>query len=201
MTTRTSAQALADAASNLVQRHDVTSVLAQLVQDAAQFIPADAAAFLARTADGAFELLSASSHRAVELELYQSQANTGPCIDASRTGSALAVVGREQLVSRWPDVGRAISAPNAAWPRGCRLWGSSVWFTLKHVSFPLPKGIVAWPQHGVCGLEPLMCRIELSCLLKCEPAYTRMFKIGIAQIPVRPQILFGCGRITVPFVH
>ncbi|WP_051274875.1 ANTAR domain-containing protein [Cellulomonas sp. URHD0024] len=108
MTTRNSAQALADAASHLVQQHDVTSVLAQLVQDSAQFIPADAAAFLARTADGTFELLSASSHKAVEIELYQAQAMTGPCIDAARSGHPTAAVGEAQLLAAWPEVGRAI---------------------------------------------------------------------------------------------
>lgn len=108
MTARTSAQALADVASALVEDHEITGLLARLVSDCAQLIPADAAAFLVRTADGGFELLSATSHRVDELELYQAQHAAGPCVDATRTGEPTAAVGRVQIVERWPDVGQEI---------------------------------------------------------------------------------------------
>ena len=87
MTARTSAQALADVASALVADHEITGLLARLVQDCAELLPADAAAILVRTADGEFELLSATSHRAAELELYQAQHAAGPCVDTVRTGA------------------------------------------------------------------------------------------------------------------
>ncbi|GEM00042.1 ANTAR domain-containing protein [Cellulomonas terrae] len=108
MTARTSAQALADVASALVEDHEITSLLARLVSDCAQLLPADAAAFLVRTADGGFELLSATSHRVDELELYQAQRTTGPCADATRTGGPTSAVGRVRIVDRWPDVGQEI---------------------------------------------------------------------------------------------
>ena len=110
MTKRSSAQALANAAASLVQENDVTSVLARLVRDAAQFVPAAAAALLVRTGDGSFEVLSATSHRVVEVELYQAQAEAGPCVDACRTGRATRGVGRAEIVSSWGDVGEAIVA-------------------------------------------------------------------------------------------
>ena len=108
MSARTSTQALADAARSLVEQHDVTSVLAQIVADCAQFVPADAAAFLARSAGGGLEVLSATSHKVVELELYQAQANAGPCVDATNSGEPTDGVGGAQIVERWPEVGQAI---------------------------------------------------------------------------------------------
>jgi GAF domain-containing protein len=108
MTTRDVAQAIADAAASLVQDHDTTTVLARLVEDAAEFVPADAGAFLVRLPSGVFDLLSSTSHKVVELELYQVAAQAGPCVDACRTGRATHGIGREDILSRWPDVGRAI---------------------------------------------------------------------------------------------
>jgi len=93
MTTRSSTEALTQAAAILVQETDTTAVLAQLVEDAAEFVPADAAALLARTPWGTFEVLSSTSHKVVELELYQAQAAAGPCVDVCRTGRATQGVG------------------------------------------------------------------------------------------------------------
>jgi len=108
MTARTSAQALADVASALVEDHEITGLLARLVSDCAQLLPADAAALLVRTADGGFELLSATSHRVDELQLYQAQQEAGPCVEAARTGEPSCTVGRPQIVARWSDVGQEI---------------------------------------------------------------------------------------------
>ena len=108
MTTRDSTQAIADAAASLVQEHDTTTILARLVADAAEFVPADAGAFLARLPSGAFDVLSSTSHKVVELELHQVQTETGPCVDACRTGRATQGIGRDEILARWPDVGRAI---------------------------------------------------------------------------------------------
>ena len=108
MTTRDVTQAIADAAASLVQEHDATTVLARLVADAAEFVPADAGAFLVRLPSGAFEVLSSTSHKVVELELYQVQAEAGPCVDACRTGRSTQGIGRDEILARWPEVGEAI---------------------------------------------------------------------------------------------
>jgi hypothetical protein len=108
MTTRNPQDALSRAVASLVQESDTTTVLAQLVDDAAEFVPASASALLARVPGGAFEVLSSTSHRVVELELYQAQAEAGPCVDACRTGRAARGVGKDDLVARWADVGEAI---------------------------------------------------------------------------------------------
>jgi transcriptional regulator with GAF, ATPase, and Fis domain len=108
MTARTSAQALADVASALVEDHEITDLLARLVSDCAGLIPADAAALLVRTADGGFELLSATSHRVDELELYHAQRESGPAVEAARTGERTSAVGGEAIEARWDGIGTEI---------------------------------------------------------------------------------------------
>ncbi|WP_315097709.1 GAF and ANTAR domain-containing protein [uncultured Cellulomonas sp.] len=132
MTARTSAQALADVASALVGEHEITGLLARLVQDCAELLPADAAALLVRTGSGDFELLSATSHRTAEIELYQAQAAAGPCVDAARTGRPVHAVGAEDIEARWGGVGRKIVASG---------------FRSVH-AFPMH-----WRQHVIGGLN------------------------------------------------
>jgi hypothetical protein len=108
MSARTSAEVLADVASTLVADHETTGLLVRIVRDVAAALPAAAAALLVRDADGRLELLSSTSHRVGELELYQAQRAEGPCVDAVRTGRGGSVVGADQIGARWGDVGRAI---------------------------------------------------------------------------------------------
>jgi hypothetical protein len=105
----TTEDALATALGAMVSRHSVTDVLARLMQDCLQVLPADAAAVLVRDQLGRLELLSASSHRAEEIELLQIQHESGPCVDAVAADEILQVQGREELVERWGDVGAAIA--------------------------------------------------------------------------------------------
>lgn len=108
MNPRTSAQALAAVTSALLQDHDVTGLLARLVQDSARFVPADAAGLLLRSENDQLEFLSATSHRTTELELYQAQRDEGPCVDVVRSGDLVEALGEDQVRSRWPTVGPAI---------------------------------------------------------------------------------------------
>ncbi|WP_051274519.1 GAF and ANTAR domain-containing protein [Cellulomonas sp. URHD0024] len=110
MSSRTSERSLADVLGALVSDHEPTDLLADLVATCAALLPADAAALLVDDGHGRLELLSATSHRAAELELYQAQQDSGPCVDAVRTGEALSAVGEADITGRWPDVGAAIVA-------------------------------------------------------------------------------------------
>ncbi|MET4224574.1 GAF and ANTAR domain-containing protein [Oerskovia enterophila] len=109
MNPRTSAQALAAVTSALLQDHDVTGLLAQLVQDSARFVPADAAGLLLQGEGDVLEVLSATSHRATELELYQAQHDEGPCADVVRTGHSIEVVGAGEVDQRWPRIGPEVT--------------------------------------------------------------------------------------------
>ncbi|GAA1725341.1 GAF and ANTAR domain-containing protein [Isoptericola hypogeus] len=106
--TRTPADSLADAAGTLLHDHDVADLLLRLTQDAMRFAGGDAAGVLVRLAAGPFEVLSATSHTATHLELYQTHRQEGPCVDVLDTHRLVAVSGPEAIVARWPAVGPAI---------------------------------------------------------------------------------------------
>jgi GAF domain-containing protein len=101
-------QALAQMLGALVGAHETTDVLAGLVRDGARMLPADAVALLVRNGDHGLDLLSATSHRAAELEVYQAQHDEGPCVDTVRTGEQVVAVGPDEITRRWPDVGPVI---------------------------------------------------------------------------------------------
>jgi hypothetical protein len=103
----TAAQAIAGAMSSLVGQHDVGDLLADLVADCARFYPAAAVAVLVGDRRGDLELLSATSHRAEELELLQVQHDRGPCVDAVTTHQLVVASGAE-MERRWGTVGAAI---------------------------------------------------------------------------------------------
>jgi hypothetical protein len=103
-------EALARAASALVSDHDLTGVLADLLSDAQTAMSAQAVGLLVVTEPGHLELLTASSHATTELELFQIQERTGPCVDAMTSGSPVWESGSDRLTSRWPVVGPAIEA-------------------------------------------------------------------------------------------
>lgn len=107
MRPQTSAQAIGEMASLLVQDHDVTDLLARLLSDCVQFLPVRAAGLLVKDPGVGAELLSATSHEATELELYQVLHNTGPCIDAMATLTPTFAVGLDAVRALWPAVGSA----------------------------------------------------------------------------------------------
>jgi transcriptional regulator with GAF, ATPase, and Fis domain len=108
MTEMTAARAYADAVSALVEQHDVADVLVRLVGNCAELFPADAVAVLVSDRSDRLELLSATSHRAEELELLQVQYDAGPCVDAIATGRPVTARTAAEIVDRWGSVGEAI---------------------------------------------------------------------------------------------
>jgi transcriptional regulator with GAF, ATPase, and Fis domain len=108
MTSTTASQAFVNAAAAMVQHHDVADTLARLLDDCAKFTAADAIGLLVKNDHDELELLSATSHQMAELELYQLQHDTGPCIDAVRDESALTVCSGDDITERWGSVGEAI---------------------------------------------------------------------------------------------
>ena len=88
---------------------DVTGALARLLAGVTASLPATAAAVLVDI-DGRLEVLAATSHRALDLEMHRAQLDEGPCRDAVRTGAEVHDVGRDTLVERWPVAGPVIVA-------------------------------------------------------------------------------------------
>jgi transcriptional regulator with GAF, ATPase, and Fis domain len=110
MTAATASQAFVDAAAAMVQQEDVAGTLNRLLADCAKFSAANAVGLLVRNGQHRLELLSATSHQAAELELYQLQHDTGPCVDAAREGVALSATTDAEIIERWGGVGEAIVA-------------------------------------------------------------------------------------------
>ncbi|MCW2839567.1 MAG: hypothetical protein JWR55_1050 [Aeromicrobium sp.] len=101
------AHALARASATLIAGNDVPGTLAALLNGCLEALDVDAAGILVET-NGRLELLSASSHAAVELELHQAQLDEGPCVDAHASGGAVAVTGSADLTARWPTFGASM---------------------------------------------------------------------------------------------
>ena len=108
MSDRTPEQALTNVLGALIRDHETTDLFADLVRDCARLLPAAAVAVLVENGHGRLELLSATSHRAAERELYQAQEDRGPCVDTVRTGEPVSAVGETDILARWDDVGQAI---------------------------------------------------------------------------------------------
>jgi transcriptional regulator with GAF, ATPase, and Fis domain len=108
MTDRPTAfQALAAASSAMLDGQRVADVLARLMTDCLPPLSAHAAAILV-VEDSGLALLSASTHRAAEIEMLQTEESEGPCVEAIRSGEQVIAVGPATLVERWPRVGAAI---------------------------------------------------------------------------------------------
>lgn len=109
MTSSTSVwKVLASANAAMVQPDlDVTGALARLLDGVTAALPAAAAAVLVDV-DGTLEVLAATSHRALDLEMHQAQADEGPCLDALRHGTEVHEVGAEAILRRWPAAGRFV---------------------------------------------------------------------------------------------
>lgn len=108
MTDRRSAfDALAAASAALITEHHPGEILIRLMADCIGPLSADAAAILVANPGGDLGLLAASSHRAEEIEMLQTQQLRGPCIDAVRSGVHVSG-GGDALVERWQEIGEAI---------------------------------------------------------------------------------------------
>jgi GAF domain-containing protein len=107
----TAANALAAAAASLVRDHDMVGTLSQLCDDCADVLGATAVGIMLSDGDRPLEMMAASNHRATEIELYEIQADQGPCIEAARTGATVVAGSADEIIARWPAFGsRAVAA-------------------------------------------------------------------------------------------
>jgi transcriptional regulator with GAF, ATPase, and Fis domain len=107
----TPANALAAAISSLVRDHDMVGTLSQLCDDCAEVLGAAAVGIMLSDGKGPLEVMAASSHRALEIDLYEIQANEGPCIEAAHTGTIVMAGSADEIIARWPAFGpRAVAA-------------------------------------------------------------------------------------------
>ncbi len=87
---------------SLLVDFDVVELLTQLSEQCAQLLDVEAAALLLADPLDQLRLLAATSEQARDLELFQLQADEGPCVDCYSTGQPVSVADLAGEAQRWP---------------------------------------------------------------------------------------------------
>jgi GAF domain-containing protein len=93
---------LVELADNLVDNYDVIDVLTVLVDRCVTTIDVDAAGVLLASPGGELQFVASSSESMKVLELFQLQADEGPCVDCYRGGVAIVNQALTDDEQRWP---------------------------------------------------------------------------------------------------
>jgi len=91
---------LADA---LVGEYDVLDVLHTLVEQSVELLDANAAGLLLADQNGELQVLASTSEESQLVEMLQSQAGVGPCIDAFRSGTVVTLNDIAADAGRYPE--------------------------------------------------------------------------------------------------
>lgn len=89
-------------ADTLVSEFDVTELLHGLVEHCVDLLDVAAAGILLSDQRGALQLVASSNEQSRLLELFQLQADDGPCLEAFSTGAVVAVPDLPAAAGRWP---------------------------------------------------------------------------------------------------
>lgn len=87
---------------SLLVDFDVMDLLTELTERCAQLLDVAAAGFLLADPFDQLHLLAATTEQARDLELFQLQADQGPCVDCYATGQPVSVADLEAEAQRWP---------------------------------------------------------------------------------------------------
>ena len=93
---------LVELADNLVDHYDVIDVLTVLSDRCVEAIDVDAAGVMLASPGGELQFVASSSESMRVLELFQIQANEGPCVDCFRDGHAIVNYSLSEADGRWP---------------------------------------------------------------------------------------------------
>ncbi len=87
---------------SLLDDFDVVDLLTELTERCAELLDIAAAGFLLADPLGQLRLLAATSNQTWELELFQLQADEGPCVECYATGQPVSVADLSTATARWP---------------------------------------------------------------------------------------------------
>ena len=87
---------------SLLDDFDVVDLVTELTERCADLLDIAAAGFLLVDPLGRLRLLAATSGQTRELELFQLQADEGPCVECYATGQPVSVADLQAETSRWP---------------------------------------------------------------------------------------------------
>lgn len=93
---------LVELADNLVDDYDLIDVLTGLSLRCVEAIDVDAAGVMLASPAGELQFVASSSESMTILELFQIQANEGPCVDCFRGGLAITNHALNESDDRWP---------------------------------------------------------------------------------------------------
>lgn len=97
------AEVLVDVADTLVDEFDLIDFLQRVTTHASDLVAARICGLMLADHRGRLQLMAASEERAEMLELFQVQAEEGPCQDAYRTGNPVIVTDLHAMEDRWPQ--------------------------------------------------------------------------------------------------
>jgi GAF domain-containing protein len=86
----------------LLEDFDVVDLLTELTERCAELLDVAAAGFLLADPLDQLRLLAATTEQARELELFQLQADEGPCVDCYLTGQPVSGADLNSVAARWP---------------------------------------------------------------------------------------------------
>jgi transcriptional regulator with GAF, ATPase, and Fis domain len=107
---RALSEAFAEVADTLVDDFDVIDFLHTLAERCVQLLDVDAAGLMLADQSGNLHASAASSESARLLELFELQADAGPCLDCYRTATPVVNVDLEANAERWPLFAEAARA-------------------------------------------------------------------------------------------
>ncbi len=95
-------RSLVEMADTLVDDYDVVELLTGLADRCVRLLDASAAGVMLASPAGSLGLVASSSEAMRLLELFELQAQEGPCLEAFRTGDRVEQVSLEAGTGRWP---------------------------------------------------------------------------------------------------
>src|SRR5271166_6242057 len=95
-------RSLVELADNLVDDFDVVDLLSLLSDRCVEALDVTAAGVMLSAPSGALKVIASSSDAMRTLELFQVEADRGPCVEAYHTGQPVVNVDLAAAGSRWP---------------------------------------------------------------------------------------------------
>lgn len=95
-------QAVVSLVDSLLDDFDVVELLTQLTEHCIQLLDVAAAGLLLADSTHQLHLMTATSARTAELELFQLQSDEGPCLDCYAAGTSMSVADLSSEAHRWP---------------------------------------------------------------------------------------------------